>query len=78
MSGQDVIAEAVGRLFRVQRSLNAKIEVATKSRSGYDRMQERTPVETARTFIEQGTIVKVPPLAEIKYTIPLDAPNVQT
>ena len=75
MSGQDVIADVVGRLFRVQRSLNAKIEVATKSRSGYDRMQERTPVETARTFIEQGTIVKVPPLGKIKYTIPLDAPT---
>jgi hypothetical protein len=73
--GQDVISDGVLRLFRVQRSLNAKIEVSIKFRSGYDRMRESTPVETVREFIDQSTVVRVPPLGKVRHTIAPDAPT---
>jgi len=80
LHGQDALDDAIGSLFqkglfRVERSLEASLEVETKMRPGYADVQTMTQSEVARFLLSQGAVVRVPSAGTVKPSIAAGAPT---
>jgi hypothetical protein len=75
--GQDVLGIVSGakKLFRVERSFEASIEVATRMRPGYDGVQTKPLSDIARLMIDRGQLVHVPLNGQVKSSVAKGAPT---
>ena len=78
--GQDALDGAIVSLFqkglfRVERSLDAKLQIDTKLRLGYTNLRAGTMPEIARSLVDAGSAIVLPATGKTRHTIAKDAPT---
>ena len=64
-----------GGLFRVERSLDAKLQIDSKLRLGYAQVQSGTMPEIARSIVERRSAIALPAAGKIRHTIAREPPT---
>ena len=75
LRGQDAVGGALTSalyrkgVFRVDRSLEAKLQVEAKERPGFAGVRTTTLPELVRSLVDQGAVVRVPPVGRVTHSI---------